>query len=322
MQSGQFVEALSNRTPNPDLYLHVVDRWALHFSHGRVTKDPHNELDLPPYLPLTKDHVLVVAHDLPNKGIVSQQTLRSDYSLTFEQAARQAFSNLRNLDWGFESFDSAGGAKVYFGEWKDGYASSRLILLSEHLDRMRLNGQPLVVIPDLDHIYVFGDRDHVGFEAAVKALQDAETNPKSLPPTLLRLDAGNKWVAHLPPRGTALHEPFRRLYSRYVVSMYCLQMQMLAGTYPCTSGQVELAIPLFDEHSQLSFVPVPQAPRAVLIPNVDVFCFYPNTEPLPVPAQTAIAKLPHCFATTEYEPELFLLTRYPTRAELNKLKPR
>ncbi|MFZ5445531.1 MAG: hypothetical protein ACOZQL_36405 [Myxococcota bacterium] len=147
--------------------------------------------------PLAEDLIEVVVYDGPD----AMQYLNEDHLRTWGKTADEVFRQGRQrlVARSKKAFANPSPG-VYESDWADNHDVARA-LLSESLKRLKLKGDPVVFLPQRDHLIVAGSADPEGLEAAVELVDERLTLP--------RANSGRGWKVTragfepwLPPAGS------------------------------------------------------------------------------------------------------------------------
>jgi len=132
----------------------------------------------PEFRPLAGSFAVGLAVDLPDEEMdVSAADLRR-WNADFDRLLQKARSNLLTRG-GEEGFQEMGPGR-YRSTWQDGLDGSRM-LLPGVLRGLRLEGDPVVVLPNRDTLLVVGDQDTRSLSWALEgALEFLDEDPRSL----------------------------------------------------------------------------------------------------------------------------------------------
>ena len=145
--------------------------------------------------PLTEGLNISLAHDSERSMSFVNVGMLKGWGVSLDQALKVAKNNLRDRT------DTNGWVQqspgLFLGSWNDAYDSSRM-LLTEHIYRLPLNGDPVLFAPNRDTIWITGTSDFAGVEYILRAGKEShfkESHPLS--PNLYRLADGD-WTPYIP----------------------------------------------------------------------------------------------------------------------------
>ncbi|KPU59525.1 hypothetical protein AN403_2951 [Pseudomonas fluorescens] len=114
--------------------------------------------------PLGKDCVTLLAVDYPDTTSTLTKGPQDVWNIPLDEALSIALDNLRDVTPdAFEEIIPG----LYLGAWKDGYDTSR-VLLPDVLQRARVKGRPVFMIPNRDVLMVTGDKDIEGLRHMIE----------------------------------------------------------------------------------------------------------------------------------------------------------
>ncbi|WP_071333063.1 hypothetical protein [Burkholderia contaminans] len=115
------------------------------------------------------------------------------WGVSFDEACDIAIDNLRaesSKPW------AALPNGVFLSQFDDSYDAARL-LLTDLLHRQPIAGAPVVMAPNRAVLLLTGDRNPAGLAALVDLAEQAQAQPRPLPPLMLRWD-GAAWQRFVP----------------------------------------------------------------------------------------------------------------------------
>ncbi len=116
------------------------------------------------YQPLGRDCVILLAIDSAESTATLTSGPEAQWGITMDEAVTISIANLRDAT--HEAFGEIIPG-LYAAEWADGYDSSR-VLLPDVLQRARVKGRPVFMIPSRDVLMVTGDKDEQGIRQMVE----------------------------------------------------------------------------------------------------------------------------------------------------------
>ena len=173
------------------------------------------------------EHLAVgLAYDLPQAMRSITQDNLDDWGVSFYEALEAARHNLTQLEHAF--IGPKEGEGVYLSTARDGYDSSRLILL-DLIRRLRVAGDFVAMVPNPDTLIVTGSEDMDGLKGMLGLATNALQQPRPISGIAVRLD-GDDWVPWLPDPSHPLFNEFRGLQLQSLGRDYAEQKEMLDGT--------------------------------------------------------------------------------------------
>jgi hypothetical protein len=139
----------------------------------------------PEFRPLAGIFAVSLVLDLPDHEVDVDAAMLDAWNVDFDRLMQKARSNLlaRGCEEGFQEM----GPGRYRSVWEDNLDGSRM-LLPGILQRLRLLGDPVVLLPNRDTLLVVGSEDPAGLAWALEgALEFLNDDPRSLNACPLRL---------------------------------------------------------------------------------------------------------------------------------------
>ncbi|MGS0891963.1 hypothetical protein ACVBGC_05285 [Burkholderia stagnalis] len=145
------------------------------------------------YRPLCENLEIGIAYD-SEFSVARLTTARlQEWGVTFDEACDIAIDNLR---LGSSEPWVALQNGVFLSQFGDYYDAARL-LLTDLLHRQPIAGAPVVMAPNRAVLLLTGDRNPAGLATMVALAEQARTQPRPLPPLMLRWD-GAAWRRFVP----------------------------------------------------------------------------------------------------------------------------
>lgn len=186
---------------------------------GKEELDPGKKWQ---YRPLVDDLIVGLVYDTEHTITTVNHNKLNQWETGLDDALKIAKENL------WERADPqrlTGKGGMYWGEWRDSYDSSRM-LLTEFIYRLDVDGDPVAYIPNRDALMVTGKRNTAGLRVILNA--GVETHFKSghpLSPDLFLLENG-VWKTYIP-EDPALQEIWRSTRRNRDAADYSHQKQLL-----------------------------------------------------------------------------------------------
>jgi len=152
--------------------LAMLEEIRLHHVHNEGWDSPFTVA----HHPLGKDCVTLLAVDYPDTTSTLTKGPQDDWNIPLNEALSIALDNLRDVTPdAFEQIIPG----LYLGAWKDGYDTSR-VLLPDVLQRARVKGRPVFMIPNRDVLMVTGDKDIEGLRHMIELSFEAMDKGRAL----------------------------------------------------------------------------------------------------------------------------------------------
>jgi len=203
---GAFLSRLGRKAPRPPITLEdalpylfpkVRPLFAYQAFAGRTGRPA------PAFRPLAGDFAVSLVVDLPNQDLdLGPDHLRA-WNLDFDSLMQRARGNLlaRGGEQGFQAVREG----CYRSTWRDNLDGSRM-LLPGILQRLRIKGDPLVLLPNRDTLLVVGSEDPEALRLAM-ALAREHLDPAACPadcgPLRLRHYRWEPWEPPAAPQAAA-----------------------------------------------------------------------------------------------------------------------
>ncbi|AGA28580.1 hypothetical protein [Singulisphaera acidiphila] len=194
--------------------------------------------------PLTVPHRVVGEHyagglvyDLPQSMILVQGRHLEAWETDFDEAFEVACDNLREISRHRWRTPAPG---VMASPWGDHYDASRLLILTDLIDRDDVYGDLVAMIPNRDTLLLTSSGDDAGLAALASLAEETLLKPRPLHgyPLCLRDD---DWVPFFPEPDHPCAGPFRRLRMKSLARDYAEQASLLNELYRQTGDDAFLA---------------------------------------------------------------------------------
>jgi uncharacterized protein YtpQ (UPF0354 family) len=190
-----------------------------------------------PYQTLGDDLGLGLVYDMPDSMKPISNKELALWGVTFYEALEAARENLRQLRP--RIVGPKEGEGVYVFTTKDGYDSSRLILL-ELIRQFQVTGDYIAMAPGREMLIVAGSEDEPGLEAMVALAEKALQQPRTVSGIAFRLD-GDEWVSWMPKASHSLYDQFRMLRIQSSGQDYAEQKELLDRLHETRGDDVSVA---------------------------------------------------------------------------------
>lgn len=279
-------------------------------------------IDMPQYE--VGSHLLAsIVYDLPRSvRSVSLEELES-WGTSYYEALEIATQNLTEAGFNYARV----GDGLYVSATGDSYDASR-VLLTDFIRSLEVQGDVIAMVPNRDMLLVAGSDDDAALEGMVSLAEQAVQEPRPLASTALRL-VGDDWVDWLPSRGHPLFDRFRVLELKYLFQEYAQQKEMLDKLYEAQG--IDRFVASFSAASEtdgdnvFSYSVWSQGVETLLPQTERVMFFTPDAAEDKQVVATApwhrVEKLlGHLMSDVDLYPKRFLVTEFPSEAELAQLK--
>ncbi|MDR3671554.1 MAG: hypothetical protein P4L36_11960 [Holophaga sp.] len=192
----------------------------------------------PVFQPLAGIYAVSLVVDLPDRETDVDADLLDAWNVDFDRLMQKARSNLLARG-GEEGFQEMGPGR-YRSLWEDNLDGSR-VLLPGILQRLRVTGDPVVLLPNRDTLLVVGSEDPDSLSWALEgALEFMNDDPRSLNGFPLRL-----WHYHWEPFQARREHPvcplLAQMETRRLLSEYAHQKALLDKRHGASGQAITVA---------------------------------------------------------------------------------
>jgi hypothetical protein len=192
----------------------------------------------PTFRPLAGIFAMSLVVDLPDTELDVGPAELLRWNADFDRLLQKARENL--LSRGGEEHFTRLGPGRYRSSWQDNLDGSR-ILLPGVLQRLQLQGDPVVVLPNRDTLLVVGDQDPGGLSWALEgALEFLNEDPRSLNGCPLRL-RNYQWEPFRPLDEHPIQPLLGRVQKRRLKEEYGHQKALLDRRHDAQGRNITLA---------------------------------------------------------------------------------
>jgi hypothetical protein len=278
------------------------------------------------YHRLNDDLAIELVYDLP-RAVQSVNRARLEaWGVSLDDAMRIARHNLRMSTTGtFARVTPAHGPGVYAAAWGDSYDATRLVL-TELVARLDIQGDPVAVVPHRDHLFVTGSDDVAGLGLLARLAEEQLHEQRWLSGRAF-VHRNGGWQRWMPPADHEHEHAFGRLMRLTVGASYEEQKALLDAEPDRAAADVFVASVLLiaDAGSDAVRTLTTWAQGVTaLLPRTDSVAFGPLADGghLEVPWSRVEAVLGAELEPQGLTPERYLVKRFPTSEELERLAAR
>jgi hypothetical protein len=254
-----------------------------------------------------------LVYDLPQAMRSITQENLDGWGVTFYEAMEAALHNLTQLEHAF--IGPTQGEGVYLSTVRDGYDSSRLILL-DLIRRLRVAGDFVATVPNPDTLIVTGSEDMDGLTGMLALAKDALQQPRIISGIAVRLD-GDDWVPWLPDSSHALFNEFRGLQLHSLGRDYAEQKESLDGTTDKDTFVASFSIAQHPETGDFMTYCVWPKDTLTLLPHTDTIAFMQEGKgPLMAEWDRAVEVMGDLMEPLDIYPQRFRVSEFPTKEQL------
>ena len=270
------------------------------------------------YQRLNDDLAIELVYDTPLAiQSVNQDTL-SRWGVSLDEALRSARYNLRLATEGTFTSIAPG---VFAARWSDSYDSTRM-LLTELIARLDLAGDPVVLAPHRDRLFVTGSDDEAGLGTIARLATDSLEQHRRLSGVAFRYLRG-EWARWMPPVGHPNEAAFRLLARTTAAMDYEEQKQLLTQRYERDASDVFVASVLLlrDTRGTVRTLTTWADGVTALLPRADSVAFGRVGGPrhLEFPWSVVEDVMGGALQPQGRTPERYLVERYPTDDEMARM---
>lgn len=254
-----------------------------------------------------------LAYDLPQAIRSITQDNLDGWGVTFYEAMEAAHHNLTQLEHAF--IGPKEGEGVYLSTARDGYDSSRLILLGL-IRRLRVAGDFVAMVPNPDTLIVTGSEDMDGLKGMLGLATNALQQPRTISGIALRLD-GEDWVPWLPDPSHPLFNEFRGLQLQSISRGYAEQKEMLDETTDKDTFVASFSIIQNPESGHFMTYCVWPKDTLALLPLTDTIAFMQEGQvPLMAEWDRVVEVMGDLMEPLDIYPQRFRVSEFPTDEQL------
>ena len=177
-----------------------------------------------------------LVYDLPEAIHLIQPTTLTEWNVTFAHVFEIALKNLADISQNDLDELTPG---VWASPWNDNHDASRL-LLPNLIRHHKVQGDPVVMVPNRDTLLLTGSEDIDGLSAVLSMTEEALESPRPFNGIALRLK-GEEWVPFLPSPDHPDFGEFQLMWVRAFAQDYDEQKGLLEALYEKASDDVFIA---------------------------------------------------------------------------------
>lgn len=156
-----------------------------------------------PYQPLAEHLGVGLVYDLPEAMVMLQRSHLDDWGISFYEAYETAYSNLVETEAAFTTIEE----HTYMSSTGDNYDASRM-LIPELIAELKVQGEPVVMVPNRDRLFVTGSEDMEGLATMVLLAEHALTQPRPMTGIAMMWN-GEEWHPWMPDPSHAIYSGFK-----------------------------------------------------------------------------------------------------------------
>jgi hypothetical protein len=274
------------------------------------------------YEPLNEWLAVEVVYDWPTSVSSLKPETLAGWDMSLEEAIRTGRANLRERTEGTFRQLAPG---VFASPWQDSYDAARLVL-TELISRLELQGDPVALLPQRDHLLLAGSDDESGLGRIAELAEPLLDEPHRVTGRAFVWRDG-RWQLFLPPVTHPRHESLRRLVTLTAAEDYNEQRAVLEQRHSAAGEDLFVAAVLLrtdDASGELRSVCTWTAGVRTLLPRADEIAFVPgesasDSEISLVSWDRAVAALGHAMEAQGLLPERWLVDSFPSEDELRAI---
>jgi hypothetical protein len=278
-----------------------------------------------PHVPVGEHLGVGLTYDLPEAMVMLQSLHLADWGVSFYEVYEHALANLTEIDATFTTIDE----HTYASATGDHYDASRM-LLPELIEELRVVGQPVVLLPNRDHLLVTGSADRSGIETAALVARQLFNLPRPVT-GLAFVRQQDEWRPWLPPRDHVSYATLKAMSLQTIGHDYHEQRQLLGLWLARRDAELEPAE--FKVHGAAATQPpisycVWEEGMRQLLPKTDRVCFQMANQSFQHPLVEAIncswdhvrQVVGHLMVEEDWYPARYRVTEFPSPGQLSKLR--
>ncbi len=190
-----------------------------------------------PYFPLAEYLGVGLVYDLPSSMVQIQQSTLDEWEVSFDDAYQAGCENLQAITKHMLYQEAAG---VWSSPWNDNYDPSRMLLI-DYIRHHKVEGDPVVMVPNRDTLLMTGTEDAAGLTRMVELAEAAYDHPRSLSAIAFRLTEENEWVPFLPSAQHPQYNQYRLLQAKSFGNDYAEQKSAMDALHEQTGKDIFVA---------------------------------------------------------------------------------
>lgn len=285
---------------------------------AEIDEDPYIDV---PSRPVGGHFVEMLAYDMPNRILYLPTSQFEEWGVTVDEAFEAARENIRAIGGAFEGAEG----HIYVGAWDDSYAASR-VMVPEMILKLRVQGRPIVALPNREFLIVTGSSDHAAMQQMGKMIAEAENEPRFESGVVLSLE-DDGWRPFLPPESSEAYDILHRHQVASLWRDYDEQKRLLDDLHEKRGTDVHVAT--FAAHEdrvthELSTVAVWSEGVEALLPRAEKIGFTAGDPEDPSVLGTAPWKRVRevcgdLMELTNYWPDRWRVDQFPTQQQLDAI---
>ena len=285
---------------------------------AQIDDDPY--IDAPSRV-VGEHFVEMLAYDMPNRVLYLPADQFEEWGVSVDEAFETAHENIRAIGGAFEGTPG----HIYVGAWDDSYAASRVVIV-EMIRKLQVQGRPVVGLPNREFLVVAGSNDDDALLQMGKMISEAESQPRFESGIVLSLE-DDGWQPFLPPEESRAYE---LLYRHRVASLwrdYDEQKRLLDDLHETRGIDIHVASYIAQEDratQTLGSVTLWVDGLETLLPRAEQVIFATGEPEDPEylgtgPWDRAVEAAGHLMEPTDYYPERWRISAFPTPEQLDAM---
>lgn len=279
----------------------------------------------PPHKTLTAHFAIDLVYDWPESIRDIHGKDLEEWGITFENALDTAAKNLTAISRD-EFFQPPGFSGVYISPWQDSYDAARLILPGV-IDRLKVTGDPVAVMPNRDTLIVTGSEDIKGLKKMAELASAELEKPRPISGTALRRTTKG-WEPFLPDTGSPLFNEFMAMQTAVLASDYQYQKELLDQLYREVGADIFVAkyqVMRHEDSGNMISVCVWTRDLVSLLPETTHITFFDDTLPEnervigPVKWEDALRAVGDMMIKQDLSPPRYKVLQFPSPGQLKKM---
>lgn len=223
------------------------------------------------YIPFAEHLSVELCYDMKHSTCSIAQDHLTKWGFSFEEALDVARDNM----WSISNDDFQEIMPgLYLSPWQDAHDASRMFLY-DLIWQTEVKGDPVVTIPDKDHLLISGADDEAGLQAlALSTKEVLQNTQRPITGQPYRLE-GTHWVPYLPAADHPAYDGLTDVRKHTMCMYYEFQKEAMDKLYPKEGINIYVANILYcqDKKTQNHFTVSTWSDVPALLPQTDKVSF-------------------------------------------------
>lgn len=263
------------------------------------------------YKPMGTNHALCLELDFPRSVQAVNKTSLEKWKVSFDHALEVAISNLAAVnEWRFISPRTG----VYVSAWNDVFDASR-ILLPDFLESVRVDGDPVILIPNRNSLLITGSNDSEGLSLIAQISEQKAREETRFMSLHAMTWSGGRWIDYMPETTHPEFKTFRKMQMVSLAREHEEQKSLLDKHHEKTGVDIFVASYMLYAHEQhgITSTCVWSSGVESYLPRTDRICLLqPETEVTKICRWEDVqARAGHLMTPMGWTPERFHVNAFP-----------